>query len=106
MITQEDADRALAILGNVDEHAEHRTDRVYMDEYRKSYKALLKKEHDHGNSVAQQERDAYADPAYIKHLETQKESTFRDEKSRFLREWAHATLSCWQTQCANERGIR
>jgi hypothetical protein len=106
LITQDDVDEALAFLGNADEQAEDRSTRSYMDAYQKSLKALLMKEHDHGNSVAQQERDAYADPVYIKHLEAQKEATFRDEKSRFLREKAHATISCWQTQCANERGAR
>lgn len=106
MITQEEVDKAIAFLGDVDEQADDRANRIYMDAYQKSLKALLMKEHDHGNSVAQQERDAYADPAYIKHLEAQKEATFRDEKSRFLREAAHATISCWQTQCANERGVR
>jgi hypothetical protein len=90
---------------NADAAAKARAERIYAVEYRKSLKSLLMQEHGQG-SIAQQERDAYADNVYIKHLIAIKEAVFNDEKAQFLREAAQAKLSAWQTQSANERGVR
>ena len=106
MISDDEINLVISFLSdNAEEAAKARAERVYVSEYRKSLKALLMKEYNSG-SIAQQERDAYADDVYIKHLIAIKEAVFRDEKCQFLREAAQAKLSAWQTQSANERGAR
>jgi hypothetical protein len=62
------------------------------------------KEHDTGKrSAAIQEREAYADPKYIAHLEALKEAVFQDTKMYFLMEANRAKIDAWQTKSANER---
>ena len=69
LITDEDVDKAVDFLRNTAEQsAKYKAERVYLDEYRKSLKALLMKNH-LDLPVSAQEREAYASPVYIQHLE-------------------------------------
>lgn len=105
-ITEDEIDRALDYLrDNADEAAKARAERIYVEEYRKTIKAQLMKEHD-GKSAVIQEREAYADARYVSHLEAIKEAVFRDEKLRFLKEAAQAKIEAWRTQCSNERAMK
>src|SRR5690242_5164959 len=102
-ISEDEIDRALDYLrDNADEAAKARAERIYVEEYRKTVKAKLMKEHD-GKPAVIQEREAYADSRYVEHLEAIKTAVYLDEKARFLKEAAQAKIEAWRTQSSNER---
>lgn len=102
-ISDDEIDRALDYLrDSANEAAQARADRVYVEEYRKTIKAQLMKEHD-GKSAVIQEREAYADRRYVTHLEAIREAVFKDERMRFLTAAAQAKIEAWRTQSSNER---
>lgn len=103
LVSEEDVERALVYLAEkADDAAEAKATRIYLEEYRKSLKAMLMKEH--GNlPVNAQERDAYASMDYVRHLDALKEAVKNDEKHRFLREAAEAKIEVWRTQQADTR---
>ena len=97
MISQRDIEKALDFLRDSAETAAiNRSNRVYMEEYRKSLKAQLMSEN-LDMPVNAQEREAYKNVAYVTHLEAMKESIYQDEKLRFLMEAAKIKISAWQT---------
>ena len=97
MITQRDIEKALDFLRDSAESAAmNRSNRVYMEEYRKSLKAQLMSENLY-IPVNAQEREAYKNVEYITHLEAMKEAIYQDEKLRFLIEAAKIKISAWQT---------
>jgi hypothetical protein len=102
-ITDTDVETAFDWLReNASAAAKAKAERVYVTEYRKSLKAIIMQEH--GNSaVNAQERDAYADPRYIEHLQAIKQAVFEDERISFLREAALAKVDAWRSWSANER---
>lgn len=105
MISDLDAERAIDFLRNsAQKAAMARAERAYIEEFRKTLKAQIMKERA-GESIGAQERDAYADPRYIAHLDAIKAAVFNDEYQRFMRVAAEAKLAAWQTQSANTRGL-
>ena len=75
-ITDEEIDRALDFLrDNAEAAAKARAERIYVEEYRKTVKAQIMKEHDTKSAVIQ-EREAYADPRYATHLRRNSGSCF------------------------------
>ena len=97
MISQRDIEKALDFLRDSAEAAAvNRSNRVYMEEYRKSLKAQLMSEN-LDMAVNAQEREAYKNVEYITHLEAMKEAIYEDEKLRFLIEAAKIKISAWQT---------
>jgi len=82
-----------------------RAERVFLEEFRKSLKAQIMCEHQK-ESLGAQERNAYADPRYIEHLNKIKQAVMEEEKYRNLREGANAILELWRTLSANERGLK
>lgn len=106
IISDEEAEKACDYMrDNAAAAAQARANRAYVEEYRKSIKAAIMKENASA-PLGAQERDAYADPRYIAHLQAIKEAVEIDEKYRFLMAAAEAKLSAWQTLSANERGAR
>lgn len=102
-ITDEEIDKALDFLrDNARDAAQARAERIYVEEYRKTLKATLMKEHGSMSAVLQ-EREAYADPRYVQHLEAIKEAVKADEFSRFMRIAAEAKIEAWRTQSSNSR---
>ena len=85
--------------------AQARANRVYMEESRKSLKAIIMKEHA-SLPVSAQEREAYADKLYIEHLGGLEQAVFNEQKALFMREAASAKLEAYRTQSANYRGIK
>ena len=69
---------------NADACAEARAHRMYLEEYRKSFKARIMKEH-LDKTVSAQEREAYASPRYVEHLEGLKVAVFNDENDERMR---------------------
>ena len=106
IITDNDVQKSLDFLRDTSENAaKYKAERIYLDEYRKSLKALLMKNH-LDLPVSAQEREAYASPVYIQHLESLKIAIERDEKQRFLRVSAEAKIEAWRTMCSNIRAIK
>ena len=102
-ITDDEIDKALDFLrDNARDAAQARADRVYVEEYRKTLKAQLMKEHGALSAVLQ-EREAYADPRYVEHLDAIREAVKADEFARFMRIAAEAKIEAWRTQSSNSR---
>lgn len=103
VITDDEIDKALDYLrDNARDAAQARADRIYVEEYRKVIKAQLMKEHGDKSAVLQ-EREAYADPRYVTHLEAIKQAVLEDEGHRFMRAAADAKIEAWRTQSSNSR---
>ena len=105
MISQRDIEKALDFLRDSAETAAvTRSNRVYMEEYRKSLKAQLMSEN-LDMAVNAQEREAYKNEQYITHLEAMKEAIYQDEKLRFLIEAAKIKISAWQTMEKDRKSV-
>lgn len=87
------------------EAAQARADRVYAEEYRKVIKAGIMKENQL-LPLGAQEREAYSDPRYMKHLAAIQEAVAIDEKHRFLMRAAEAKLDCWRTMESSNRSMK
>ena len=106
ILTDEDIEKAVEYLkNNSQKAAKCKAERIYLEEYRKSLKALIMKEH-LDKSVSAQEREAYADSRYINHLKAIKIAIEQDEKQRFLRVSCEAKIEAWRSMSANLRSIK
>lgn len=106
-ISEGEIDKALDYLrDNATAAAQARAERAYVEEYRKVLKAQLMKEHnakDGGIAIAAQEREAYADPRYVRHLDALRDAVKADETHRFMMAAAQAKIEAWRSQEANIR---
>jgi len=80
-------------------YAKAKAERVYMEEYRKSKKALLMKAamKDGHSSVNAQEREAYADEGYMEHLKALSDAVVAEETLRWRMVAAQARIEVWRT---------
>lgn len=87
------------IAGNAKKYAQAKANRIYLEEFRKSKKALLMKEAERAghNAVSAQEREAYADAGYQKHLEALRDAVMAEEELRWLMVGAQAKIEVWRT---------
>ena len=93
------------IRDNAPAYARAKSERIYLEEYRKSKKALLMREAEiagHKSAVAQ-EREAYAHPDYLVVLEGLKAAVEQEEALRWLIVGAQAKIEAWRTIEANRR---
>jgi len=105
-LTESEVDKAVEFLRDSSESsAKFRAEKIYLEEYRKSLRALIMKEH-LDKPISAQEREAYADPRYVAHLKNIQIAIERDTKQLFLRESAKAKIDAWQTKSANLRAIK
>ena len=105
-ITEEDVSKAVDVLRDTAENsAKYKAERVYLDEYRKSLKAMIMKDHLE-MSVSAQEREAYASDEYQKHLRAMQIAIEKDERQRFMRIAAEAKIEAWRSMSANYRSIK
>jgi hypothetical protein len=79
-----------------------KANRWYMEEYRKSLKAILMKR-SHENSVNAQEREAYSHPEFIAHLKAVEEAIELEEELRWQMIAAQARIEVWRSQEATNR---
>lgn len=100
LLTVSDSLQFLAV--SAEEAAQARAERMYLEQYRKTKKAILMKENA-SLPLGAQEREAYADPEYLKVLEGLKAAVFADAKMQFMREAASAKIEAWRTQEATKR---
>ena len=84
--------------------AQARAERTYLEEFRKSLKAKLMKESPQ-TSAAMQERDAYAHPDYIEHLEGLREAVEREETLRWRLVTAQTAIDVWRSMEASNRSM-
>ena len=106
MISESDAQNCVDWLRDTAEAtAMARANRIYLEEYRKSLKAICMKKH-LDKAVSAQEREAYSDPEYIAHLEVIKKAVHAEQKALFLKEAASAKLEVFRTLSANYRGLK
>lgn len=84
--------------------AKAKAERVYMEEYRKSLKALLMKA-SNKTSAAAQEVDAYSDDSYIKHLQGLRAAVEAEETLRWRMVTSEAAVQVWRSTEASNRAI-
>lgn len=103
MISEDEIEKAVNWLASsATQAAQARATREYLSEYRKTLKAQIMRENV-DIPLAAQEREAYADPRYVTHLEALKIAIQEDERMRWLQAAAEAKVSAWQTQ---QRALR
>ena len=86
-------------------YAKAKADRVYLEEFKKSLKAIemTKAEVNGAKSAATQERDAYASQAYITHLDGLRVAIDNEEILRWRMVAAQAKIEVWRTMESSRR---
>ena len=84
--------------------AKAKAERIYLEEYRKTLKALLMSRSG-AKSAAEQERDAYAHPDYKTHLEGLKTAVEAEELLRWRMTTDQAAIEVWRSQEASNRAM-
>ena len=90
------------IIVNAKKFAKAKAERVYLEEYRKSLKAILMKR-SMETAVNAQEREAYSHDDYVALLVGLKEAVEIEEKLRWDLIGAQARVEIWRTEQANNR---
>ena len=90
------------IINNAPKFAQAKAERIYLEEFRKSKKALLMKASPESSGIAQ-ERDAYAHPEYVQLLDGLKEAVAIEERLKWDLIAAQARVEIWRTEQANAR---
>lgn len=84
------------------QYAQAKAARVYMEEYRKTLKAMLMRQST-AKSAVDREADAYAHPDYVQHLQALKEAVEAEETHRWTLVAAQARVEVWRSQEASNR---
>jgi hypothetical protein len=86
-------------------YAKAKAARIYLEEWRKSHKAILMAEAEKTGqkTAALQERDAYAHPAYQETLQALMDAVEAEETLRWRMVAAQAKIETWRTISANQR---
>lgn len=106
MITEDEVQKAVDFLrDNAPNAAKCKAERIYLEEYRKSLKAIIMTNWT-DLPVSAQERQAYQSEVYVDHLRAMKTAVFEDEKQRFLMKAAEAKIEAWRSMNANMRAIK
>lgn len=82
--------------------AKAKAERVYLERYRDSLKAILMKACKQQTSAGQ-EREAYADPEYIKHLESLRYAVEQEELLKWRMVASEAAIEVWRSTEASNR---
>ena len=90
------------IIANAKKFAKAKSERVYLEEYRKSLKALLMKR-SLEDTIGAQEREAYAHAEYQQLLQGLKAAVETEEKLRWDLIAAQARVEIWRSQEATAR---
>jgi hypothetical protein len=97
------------IIQNAPKYAKAKSERMYLEEFRKTKKALLMKqalEMGYESAVAQ-EREAYAHPEYAELLRGLAVAIEQEENLKWMLTAAQMRSEVWRTESANERnGIK
>lgn len=90
------------LIKNAKRFAQARADRIYLEEFRKSKKALLMKK-SMETAINAQERDAYAHPEYCQLLDGIREAVAIEEELRWHMIAAQARIDIYRSQEATAR---
>ena len=90
------------IIANAKKFAKAKAERIYLEEFRKSKKALLMAQSS-AQAANAREQDAYAHPEYIALLEGLKQAVEVEEALRWDLIAAQARVEVWRTEQANNR---
>ena len=90
------------IILHAQQFADAKAKRIFLEEFRKSQKALLMQQ-SLETALGAQERDAYAHPEYIKLLKGIEAAVQIEEKLRWDLIAAQARVDIWRTEQANLR---
>ena len=90
------------IIINSKKYAKAKAERIYMEEYRKSLKAIIMKR-SLESSVNAQEREAYSDPEYTGWLKKLQIAIEVEEQLRWEMVAAQARVEVWRSQEASSR---
>ena len=85
-------------------YAKSKAERIYLEEYRKSLKAILMKR-SMETAVNAQEREAYSDKEYLELLNGLKVAVEHEEEERWGLVAAQARIDVWRTTEANNRNM-
>lgn len=85
-------------------YAKAKAERIYLEEYRKSLKAILMKR-SMETAVNAQEREAYSDKEYLALLDGLKVAVEHEEEERWGLVAAQARIDVWRTTEANNRNM-
>ena len=92
------------IRDNAKAYAFAKANRIYVEEYRKSLKAILMKRSQE-NAVNAQEREAYSHDEYREHLQAIFEAIVEEETYRWEMVAAQARVEVWRSQEASNRHV-
>ncbi len=92
------------MLRNASRYAEAKANRVFLDEFRKSKKALLMAE-SQAEAANAREQYAYSHPEYIDLLAGIRTAVEVEEKLRWEMVAAQARIDVWRSQEASNRAI-
>lgn len=92
------------IRTKADELAQAKADRVYLEEFRKSKKAMLIQEaSDKFKTAQERESYAYSHPDYLQVLDGLKQAVAKETKLQFLIKASELKFEQWRTIQANRR---
>lgn len=92
------------MIRNAKEYAQAKAEVVYLEQFRKSKKAILFN-NSIGNTIADRENFAYSHPEYIELLEGLKVAVEKAEMLRWQLVAAQARIDVYRTQEASNRNI-
>lgn len=97
-----------ALDDGIDELSAAIANRLQLEEFRKSLKAILMKEAASSGvkALAAQEREAYANPRYINHLTALEFAVVEERRLWFKRDTLKIKLDIWRTREANKRHLQ
>ena len=90
------------IIASAKPYAQAKANRIYLEEFRKSKKALLMQKSG-STAIAAKEMDAYADPDYLQLLEGLREAVETEGGLRWRMGAAQAPIEVWRTNEASNR---
>ena len=105
MITEQHVEKALEFMrDNAADLAKAKANRIYLEQFRKSKKAMLVQKSG-ANSVSAAIEWAYAQPEYADLLNALQVAVEEEERLKWLMTAAEAKIDVWRTQQANNRMI-
>lgn len=92
------------LQANETDAAEARAERVYLDEFRKSLKAVLMRE-SNGKTIGDRESFAYSHERYLEHLTKIRDAVVADETYRARISRSKMLLEFWRSQESSRRAV-
>ncbi len=92
------------MIKNAEEYAKAKAEVTYLEEFRKSKKAILFGSAV-GNTIADKENKAYAHPEYQELLKGLQEAVEKAEALKWMLVAAQARIDVWRSQEASNRAI-